>query len=1555
MRNRVLIDGCKWLLDGFEFDSDEALDVYVQDKIKSGEYNIEDGKLVITQSVDLQQKAIDIIDSIQKEVKGVAKLVTPKLTEEQKKSKKYVSKLLNDGFVYEDAEEAESYYIIDGSVGVNNFLRIYTPEGREHALVKAFDEKSWKEYKFKKLRDDPKNTGVSDAQINQWLDEEMETWPQLSEIGTDIHSIAENIFNGTPIERGPGSHLSEELFNDVKKQFVALREEILKQYPGAKIYTELGIYSKDLSANVLAQLPEGKDSINGKIDLLVVDKDGVAHLYDFKVSRHDVGGWFDGQYLNDKDFKGEVARRKSDKLWDIGKIKAASYQLAMYAEMLRQKGIEVYDANIIPIKLNLEYNDSERETGVKRVKSVKINKTETNLPGVIFGKYAQDMKMAMKQTPVADDETVLKWADIFNQFFPKNSTLLQREEKRANVDYYLNNSVYTTALRPGQEPSWNKEAKFRFKNIGAVGMRPYSYFKTKEELEEHIKNYIDNLHSSASEFSKSLGRTINLILSGKEPAEKIGEVIKDASWAINRFKRYFTEPGWSLDSTEQLLNNGIFVFTSGTTSEIIVLENQDLAPIQNLGMGTSLLGKNTQDKYVNRSRTLDASNGNLALMKAMIFIANNQDLFKNKRISEISVMNPDAGKEISHLPSRLIDNYNDLCRKNPNVDTPLLMRDIFFSDVESCIRGASSRLKTIETSVTGITKLDTEAKSLEDIENMIAELKLKYPQLRTNRNFDKSALDSDPAWQAYWYLEQARLSLTHEYITSETQSGKWINKGFRLNGYMIASPQFSSSADLRQLGALLQNYENDVARAIFKQGMKMQQLFEKLYDADGNGTQAFREWFVRNSDGSLNERLLLKDPDSADFKGSPASREALREFLRTVAELKRPNLTESDIEQMKESGEYYEVPLTEAVWSRQLKGNIGQEGIVKGVIKTIRNKWKEAATLTKNVFAEDEVSALETNKSGDRLYNKFDITGQARAEKIRDTGVGRYETNMEIVFNQVLVAYNRVRIAEDYIPRIQAMKLGLMYAKDHGGVENTRIQEAFDKIIKSKFYGESIIEDTNLQAVYKWLSFVRSIFTTMTLSVNVPSFLRESLQGIYTGVSRSFVEVLPGVDKATYAKGLAHVIQESHKNFSSTSLLQQLNAQYQMANQSVNQIANQRRLRWGNIRNWSKDTLFLTATAPDFMHRVSILVAKMMGDGCWEAHSLNENGELVYDFKKDKRFEQLLANNTSHPDYLKQKSLYERMIEEFNKDGYRNPDGTELNADNLDALPRAYTNTENRAIKNYADLLYGHYDDASRALVTDTLIGSFMLQYKTYLTAKFEQWTMPQGIYNTEMLKQQFDPVTGEELYMKISYDETGRPQRDIVRKSQVTQQEIDNGEVRVYYDYEGIPMEGLFQESLHFVKSLAKMDFKEFKKLWDNPTDRGFFLLALHDQVFMALLMMLATFIFGSANDVEHPWNIAEVSKEMRKKGPLSQLAWNVIEGSTVDAQFFGLAGGNSGVVQSMAANPALFTAAQRFAVSNWNMITGKQSFAYTASQNIGAIRTFQGTIKQLDEANND
>lgn len=127
---------------------------------------------------------------------------------------------------------------------------------------------------------------------------------------------------------------------------------------------------------------------------------------------------------------------------------------------------------------------------------------------------------------------------------------------------------------------------------------------------------------------------------------------------------------------------------------------------------------------------------------------------------------------------------------------------------------------------------------------------------------------------------------------------------------------------------------------------------------------------------------------------------------------------------------------------------------------------------------------------------------------------------------------------------------------------------------------------------------MRSALTTMTLSLNTKSFLRESLFGIYTGLVRSGVKLMPGINEKNYVKALTHVIQECPKNKSGVAMLQQMNQYYNMANMSLSQLANGRRINWLNIKHWGKDTLFLTATAPDFMHRMSILVAKMMGDGC---------------------------------------------------------------------------------------------------------------------------------------------------------------------------------------------------------------------------------------------------------------------------------------------------------------------------------------------------------------------
>jgi Mn-containing catalase len=41
----------------------------------------------------------------------------------------------------------------------------------------------------------------------------------------------------------------------------------------------------------------------------------------------------------------------------------------------------------------------------------------------------------------------------------------------------------------------------------------------------------------------------------------------------------------------------------------------------------------------------------------------------------------------------------------------------------------------------------------------------------------------------------------------------------------------------------------------------------------------------------------------------------------------------------------------------------------------------------------------------------------------------------------------------------------------------------------------------------------------------------------------------------------------------------------------------------------------------------------MRHDGTWDAHYLNEKGELIYDFTKDQRFNLLAEGKTDDPEY----------------------------------------------------------------------------------------------------------------------------------------------------------------------------------------------------------------------------------------------------------------------------------------------------------------------------------
>jgi hypothetical protein len=95
-----------------------------------------------------------------------------------------------------------------------------------------------------------------------------------------------------------------------------------------------------------------------------------------------------------------------------------------------------------------------------------------------------------------------------------------------------------------------------------------------------------------------------------------------------------------------------------------------------------------------------------------------------------------------------------------------------------------------------------------------------------------------------------------------------------------------------------------------------------------------------------------------------------------------------------------------------------------------------------------------------------------RRQKLNDHTVGFFETHLELVFNQVLVACTRTEVSKKYVPIFKAMQLGLRHQEEYAqaGTDEHRklqnIREAVDKFIDNRFYGKSIIKDKNAQKVY---------------------------------------------------------------------------------------------------------------------------------------------------------------------------------------------------------------------------------------------------------------------------------------------------------------------------------------------------------------------------------------------------------------------------------------------------------------------------------------------------------
>lgn len=1446
----------------------------------------------------------------------------------------------------ENGDEVERTFTkIENSIGVSEFIsRFGNYRDISNPMVTPMNIEAWKQ----NFREKNKDT-LSEAEIEELIrQQEEDLWPSLTAYGTNIHEIIDATFKKAKGEGEGYKRTSETLLSDEQiKQIEDYANNLiadLRERHGKKceFYTEIPFMTKELTpelADVLGM--SGYTSINGKADLIVMDEKGRAHIYDFKVSRKDSGNFNEtsNKYIKKRDFtSGEEGE------WPSSKKEGAKDQLAIYSAILTQYGITVDSASIIPILPVFEYESEYKIKGLKSIKTWTTSELRNDekkrqllrIGDAVGNGLTKSGKIRRHLIPNNTEVTgndLQTCIGLYNALLP--TVNIGGKVKRDEVTIESIRKKFVRDVRPNS-PKYADGKRFYFKRVGIDDSIVYC---TEEELETLIAKYVEDLNAVRADELVDLSTII--VQEMNEDEFDLDKLLvhfnkKHHNTIKEQFRRYFEQPGWTFNSDPTLNSFGIFEFERGGDIEIVAITTEDLFVTQKLPFGTTLLGGTTRNKAVGYRDVLDATNDNLNLMKVMVYLAEHQEKYAGKKILQIRSLNPWFG-QFSEVASteQLRRNYELLLRNNPTVEAKPLTTELFYSEVESLIRIIYSKLESLSKEVIDFEE-KVDATQIQDLEKWVDDtlyvLQSKYPEL-----YDNNIQQTSEAWDIYTILHQVKLEMNRVKLVNETSPDAWF-KGGEI-GSNISAAQFSPSHNLQEFARLHDRYVAEVREQIHKTGHEMQVAFKAMYDEVGvTGARAFESWFRRNPDGSISDKFEVYDPEDPDFRGGPAAKKALSTFLRIINQLQHPlATTEADIEQLKLSGQYYQIPLTEAVFSRQVQG--------LGLKKTIKNKIDQYMELTEGVFAGDSEIKAEYERQNDRLYNKFALDDRQRNDKLEKEGVGFFETHLEIVFNQVLVASVKQKVSEKYVPLFRGMQMCLQKMQELGKNELTGVRTTLDKLIRNRFYGENIMEG-NLKKIYQYLSVISSIFSTMKLGLNMRSFLRETITGMYIGATRTMVKQYGNVSLKSYNEAIAYILQDVPNNMSGISKLQQLNAIYGMANYSLGNIANQRKTNWLNINNWGRDTLFIGCSAPDYQHRMAILLAKMIDDGCWEAFSLDENNMLVYDFKKDQRFSIYNSGDISNPKYAEQRALYLKNIEEWNAQGYRKADGSILVEG--DDLPQAYTNREGQSIKNYADILYGHYDDESRSLMNDMFLGSFIMQFKTFVTAKFEQWFMTGGTYNVENLKQQYDPITGEKLYEIIKYhnsDNTGMPYREIIKESAYNAlSEEEKKLANPYIEWVGQPMEGMFYGLWNFSKALFTMNTTELKRLWNDPHEKGLFLLGLSDLLLMSMLLLIIKALFAAALDSE---SLADVRRDARDAGWATSFSYNVITGVVNDNNIIG-------VVSSMASdiNPPLITNLTQFGTSFISVLTGKQSVAYALTRNVGMLSDFSGMIKKWESA---
>lgn len=1339
-------------------------------------------------------------------------------------SEKAKSSQVENSITNEDGEIVK-YYNIPGSIGVTKLIQTKGfPSDANNPMIPPFDKKKYLDNK----RSEYEQEGLDKREIERRIKNLEDQWKLLGEYGEDVHSIFESIING--VDYSP-KYLSKEIAQDVKSYFYDWIDKLKERHgSNCQFLVEVPIISKEIHE---LYKNAGIDSVNGRIDLLVIDENGNAHIYDFKTSHKQVGSW-------DTSFS-ENGR------WHTNKKKSAAYQTYIYGAILKQYGINVASTNVLPIFIDVDINE---DNTLSDLRSVELD-TDHEKTFVGTSREKSDIEKIFPVSNVWNKVDLTKSIiEPMSKFFPDYEVSVQVQRNTVTLEAYIKKE---TGIWSSINPTDKDADKGKYRVYNPHKKNKIVYCQTIEERNDAILERINSENDDRGREISDLFDNLEDAISGSVDFEDIDLGNPSKTDYVKRiFRKYVPNKNasakertnsWKLIKSPQLIAAGIFVFTKQGKAEIVSLTHSISNSRVKLAMGDTILGTTKKNRDIDENKVLSATHGNIDLMKVMSLINSNTDILNNLQVTNIRSFNIWMRSGVETYNEILIDNFRRLCEIN-NIQFNLNSNN-FATTLQSTISIIQDAVGEEAFSKLGIGKLtttvDNKVTQREVLLKAIEEIKSKrMPNSDGLRNaiYHNQFDFNDPLQLSYMLLIRALNKLNDYSVYIELDPAPWlsISKQGIFTGMNINAPQNSPSLNVRTLSRMISTADTQIRKNELKMDGKIRKAFKDFYDYNqrnrfvGGEVKYFDNIIQHDADGNIDKRFRLKDPNS---NGLSKEEKKLIETLAYVFNYYRYKGDEEKIEFAKQNNDhYYDIPIMMASTTTLMHNND-----FKTAAKT---KYDESLNFFR-LIPEQEQDLMQKRRHSE-VYNRFDIGNDVREDMIEKHGVTFFETQLEDVVRTVIHEYETEKVMQEFIPRLQGVKLALQYQQFMFGNDATHLLEYIDKYITLNVYNQPIM-DERMRPVYKILSAAKQVTSMTTLGFNWRSGIREMLQGVWSHISRASAEAY-GKDqftRAELAKAWNIIFKDAIKDVNVCTLCDALNVFYGMANADIHQVRDRLSQSKAGIKNFDSEDLYFFNTAPDRYHRLGILIAKMMHDACWEAHEMVDD-ELVYNFKKDGRFD---VFNDSKADknskkYRDQQGLYIAMLEQFNKEGYNLKYG--------DDLPAAYTSRESTSVRSFAELCFGHYDKNTQMLAKHMFMGSMWLQFKTFLSAKLEQWILKPGTYDQGNWKEVRDE-NGNLFVRVITFNENDVPSVEIKLES-----ELKEGEMWTpLKDWQGRFMEGIAWTLFDFGKALYKLDHKELKELWANDMKRANLKLALWDMVWAQIMMWIVATMFLSGDSEDY------------------------------------------------------------------------------------------------------